>query len=120
MVVEAPAARLGVPVQVMIWPEAVQARPGAPAVWLAKVRPLGSVSVKATVPLVAEPPWLASVTLQLPCPPAARVAGGVLLMARRGAVAEETVQLAQLPLLELTVLAMAVTPSESVPTVTVK
>ena len=98
----------------------MQASPGAPEVWLPKLSPLGSVSVKATVPLVAEPPLLAMLTVQVPEPPAARLAGGVLAMARRGAVAVVTVQLAQLPVLLATVLAMLVTPSVSVPTVTVK
>jgi hypothetical protein len=62
---------------------------------------------------------LASVTVQLPLPPAAKLAGGVLLIDRRGTVAVVTVQLEQVPLLVVTLLTMLATLSVSVLTVTV-
>ena len=45
-----------------VWPEAVQVRP-VPAVCAPNVSPVGSVSVKLTVPEVAEPPLLVTVTV---------------------------------------------------------
>ena len=109
----------GVPVQVTVWPEAVQARDGDPAVCEPNVRPDGSVSVNVTVPEVAEPPLFPTVTLHVPVPPAGRLAGADLLIAKRGAVAVVTVQLAQLPALVETVFAIDATPSDSADTVTV-
>ena len=55
-VVLEPAAIFGVPVHVIVEPDAVHARPGEPAVCDENVRPLGNVSATVTVPLVAEPP----------------------------------------------------------------
>ena len=76
--------------------------------------------MKAKLPLVLEPPLLLITTLQLALLPATKLVGADLLILKCGAVGLLTVHELQVPALVATVLIMLVTPSVSVPTVTVK